>query len=641
MPFLPYPPSNTTESIAVLKQDIQLAHDIVHGDDNTFVDTENGLTPSFAKVIKELSSTAGAGSYIGEVAPLTPIEGMRWYNPTVPTTFIYYTDGDSGQWIEEASQSTDGGLRNDAYSSSIKDLKTTSTIPQTVTGFYAGSTVGGGSFIYEPTRSKADHNGGTILDPDRIVAWNGTHADLSTLFTAALSGTGAFKKLNKENLTALDFGAVADGVTVNDISISKAVASFDFTKGGSLLIPSGTKFNIKNLTLPKRSTLVYYEQDDTSPVAGTKKATNELVTFQANANDSGIVNEVKTVAPFHPGHVIEVRKDVLSHNTFIGAGQSQTNPVRASYNILDEGKDICRTIYENYNDYSIFSGVRSHAWLNRVTLNGVGTSSFSVAPVKGNLITGVISGASAHVLTISASQIELVWFSGKFQNGESVVCNRGTIASPVNEASSTTITSIVEELKTGIPVSQGFDTGYISIGLPPSAPKEMFAVGGKSAVTRTRAGGWYLPKTITDPSRVWVDNFELSTPNGYEITYDTVPAAASRRLNLRKYDQTSNIGHIGAVRGHTNFTDAVIPATSGYNIASVVKNSTGDYTITFTTAFARADYTVALSKTNPLDDPYIFAQTTTELRIRNATNGTATLANLLGRVHVSCVGGDI
>lgn len=40
-------------------------------------------------------------------------QGFRWYNPTVPATYIYYNDGDSGQWVEEASQGVDGALRND------------------------------------------------------------------------------------------------------------------------------------------------------------------------------------------------------------------------------------------------------------------------------------------------------------------------------------------------------------------------------------------------------------------------------------------------------------------------------------------------------------------------------------------------
>ena len=540
-----------------------------------------------------------------------------------------------------------GGVEAGLTPVPINSIKSLSTAPQIdgrqylAKGFYADTSVGGGIFKWNAAKSKTTHNGGTVIDPDRAAAWNGTQANLSVLYTAAVSGVGVFDRVSVDTLNAYAFGAVADSSTDNTITINKAISTFAPNNGAILEIPSGAKFNLKSLTLPKRSTLIYYEQDDTSITAGTKKATSELITFQANANNNGIVNEVKTVAPFHPAHVVEVRKDVTSHEAFLGPGQSQTNPVRASYNFLDEGKDAYRTILEHYNDYSVFSGVRTHIWLNRISITGVGTSSFTVAPVKGNLIIGLTSGAEAHVISTTTTTLELEWFTGTFQVGELLVCNRGTIAAPVNETSSTTVATAVETLRTGAPLAAGYDTGYWGVGMPPTAAKEMLTVGGKVGVQRTRNGGWYLPTTVTDPSIVWADNFEAVTINGYELTYDTVPAAASRRMNLRKYGTTANIGHIGAVRGHTNFTDAVAAATSSYNIASIVKNGVGDYTITFAVAFTRADYTVSLSKTAPTDDPYIFVQTTTELRIKNVTNGTATAANLTGRVHVTCVGGDI
>lgn len=60
--------------------------------------------------------TVGSGrTIVSETQP--PIsygaQGLRWYNPTLPATFVYYDDGTSGQWVEESSQSTDGGIRED------------------------------------------------------------------------------------------------------------------------------------------------------------------------------------------------------------------------------------------------------------------------------------------------------------------------------------------------------------------------------------------------------------------------------------------------------------------------------------------------------------------------------------------------
>lgn len=55
----------------------------------------------------------GSGSVVSETQPVNPREGMRWFNPSVPAIYVYYYDGDSGQWIEETTQGVDGALRND------------------------------------------------------------------------------------------------------------------------------------------------------------------------------------------------------------------------------------------------------------------------------------------------------------------------------------------------------------------------------------------------------------------------------------------------------------------------------------------------------------------------------------------------
>ncbi len=51
--------------------------------------------------------------YIGDVPPPFAFSGLRWYNPSVPATYVYYVDVNSGQWVEEAAQAVDGALRLD------------------------------------------------------------------------------------------------------------------------------------------------------------------------------------------------------------------------------------------------------------------------------------------------------------------------------------------------------------------------------------------------------------------------------------------------------------------------------------------------------------------------------------------------
>lgn len=55
--------------------------------------------------------------YVGEVQPTEPFVGMRWYNPSVPTTYVYFDDGTSQQWVQEPTSSLDGQLRQDLASS--------------------------------------------------------------------------------------------------------------------------------------------------------------------------------------------------------------------------------------------------------------------------------------------------------------------------------------------------------------------------------------------------------------------------------------------------------------------------------------------------------------------------------------------
>ena len=62
MAFLPYPPTTVASAIAVLKQDIAIAHDVVHGDNTTNVDTESGLVPSFSKLVKTLTDEVEAAT---------------------------------------------------------------------------------------------------------------------------------------------------------------------------------------------------------------------------------------------------------------------------------------------------------------------------------------------------------------------------------------------------------------------------------------------------------------------------------------------------------------------------------------------------------------------------------------------------
>lgn len=156
----------------------------------------------------------------------------------------------------------------------------------------------------------------------------------------------------------------------------------------------------------------------------------------------------------------------------------------------------------------------------------------------------------------------------------------------------------------------------------------------------SRPLGQYEHETIDNPSFAWVDSYENVTPSGREIVLDTGVTAANRRLNVRKYGESELRGHVGAACCHVNFANAVVKTTSSFNVDSIVRNSTGDYTINLDVSNARADATVSIANTDIADRTIFYIQTTSSIRVRNY-NAADTLTDLVGRVHVAAFGGDI
>jgi len=79
---------------------------------------------------------------------------------------------------------------------SIKDL---GSIPKeadknsvSVMGFYANTQIGGGTFYWDASRDKTDHNGTTIIAPEAVVAWDGTQEGLDTLLNWSSAGNGCY-----------------------------------------------------------------------------------------------------------------------------------------------------------------------------------------------------------------------------------------------------------------------------------------------------------------------------------------------------------------------------------------------------------------------------------------------------------------
>lgn len=102
----------------------------------------------------------------------------------------------------------------------IKYLRPIPDIEQYAEGFYEGSKVGDGKFIYDPNRSWAEHNGGTVIAFGALNSWDGTKEHLADYLNWVGVGAGCFVKIF-EYLLCTDFGMVEDGAFDNGIAYQK------------------------------------------------------------------------------------------------------------------------------------------------------------------------------------------------------------------------------------------------------------------------------------------------------------------------------------------------------------------------------------------------------------------------------------
>lgn len=141
------------------------------------------------------------------------------------STPITFAEMDSNlQKLQDAVNEVDG----------VKNLKININNFQKVKGFYTGLSVGGGTYLWDATKPKTAHNGGTVLSPEALAAWDGSSSDILTLFNWVGSGNGCFVRLQDDVVHVTCFGALPThlgGNALQNIPINKAIASFSGTFG--------------------------------------------------------------------------------------------------------------------------------------------------------------------------------------------------------------------------------------------------------------------------------------------------------------------------------------------------------------------------------------------------------------------------
>lgn len=249
----------------------------------------------------QVTSTGLGRAIISETVPSASFtrEGVRWYKPSESTTYVYYCDGDSCQWVQEPVQSAEGTLRQELAASDSNVL------------------VGG---------VKAE--------------------DLSRKYGQIVFVT--------------DFGAVSDGVTDDTAAVQAAADSFSVF-GGTLVFPIGTT-KITTLTLTNPVDLVGFGfksiVDATTinfPTVSSVKNSVKNIRLNGNGNNT-LLNITKVwTSQSSPSFILD---NVWLHNNdgtgtllkVYGARESSiskcwfssslTNYDSATRGILFEGDDI-------------------------------------------------------------------------------------------------------------------------------------------------------------------------------------------------------------------------------------------------------------------------------------------------------------
>ena len=85
-------------------------------------------------------------------------------------------------------------------------------------------------------------------------------------------------------------------------------------------------------------------------------------------------------------------------------------------------------------------------------------------------------------------------------------------------------------------------------------------------------------------------NFSAATITTGTVTTLTAPTSTITTLNAPSGVLATQNGMTGIAKAWVNFNGTAGTLTNSFNVSSLTKNGTGDYTITFTTAMANANY---------------------------------------------------
>lgn len=179
-----------------------------------------------------------------------------------------------------------------------------------VIGFYEDTTIGGGPFVYDATRSYADHNGGTVIAAGALAVFNGTTATLAAFLNYSGSGVGCWVRLGLVDFLSLEmFGALGDDLqdsrlitqsaieaaSSHSISTVKCPRQYFLEGRDRIIVPSNIFIDMCNTGSFRKSALVnaanfyaysYFHFENSSNSGVINGQLNGINSTIANSNDT-------------------------------------------------------------------------------------------------------------------------------------------------------------------------------------------------------------------------------------------------------------------------------------------------------------------------------------------------------------------
>lgn len=149
----------------------------------------------------------------------------------------------------------------------------------TVAGYHTGSKLGGGVFVWDATRPKADHNGGSVIDPTKVFPSDWTNStSVSSWLNTTNTGSGCFVRTFKQKTFFENYGVIGGSETYS--ASNTVVLQSAKTKESRLFGTSGEVYWLAPNTNLGASSCSFYGEGSTLKQKGGTHDSNWILLYQ-------------------------------------------------------------------------------------------------------------------------------------------------------------------------------------------------------------------------------------------------------------------------------------------------------------------------------------------------------------------------